>query len=989
MQHILARFRLLTGIFRYDVVSRSESEEEQSTGSKGKAPAERTRQPYTTSLNIRQADRHKNHATGDSGNAGPSNDYGQKVEKGYSRYTPSNIDHSQVCPDGHAATNSPCLSGHLIDVPIGSRKCQDYKPTPLRTWFHISLILLLVALLGLTEFAVHTLPDGTKATAPLFELGNTSDTSDLLKRSTRQYSTLDHGKSQRSPLEPTQTPAVTTPSVELGMIKTSSFSSEVQDVNGTADDSFSSQQQDNPQSETTTTQDMIFSIASANTCTTTTWLYTKYIDTITITIEAPRSSTSSDLTPTSNGCNQWVTVTRGTGDCQVCEDDSTYYLTVGRNTVTVTLDFQATSTAAASKSPDEQGDTKPSRSEILPLISTTPTSIDLTTITLAATTGMNSQTSSPIVTQQSPATGGITEQDTKTTPKTKLDTLNGVDMALSRTNLPISITSQTTPPVATSAASTHVSESDIGDGTGSPFRSSTSRTSTSTGLSSSVIVVKQSVVSAFHSRSLAVSITGEEYLTSVDMTLLGADGKPTTVSAYLALASKTLVTLTDSASKPTGTQTLAIVQSGLTSVLVNLEGVPTETITYFWRSSARILTDSRGVPTTTVTAVIAETLSTSIMTDSEGHATKTMTNLDPAKTSPATPTGPLDSEPSNSDTRSNNAGDEMFQVYGITNGEYFIGLILPTLFATVLGIPARVLDYNAKLYQPFHALATARDGATASQSLLFQTKGPWSTMKSFGSPGDGQSLISLTGILVLLSALLVPLSTEAVRIITQGESCSQGQGNAHNCAITLGVFPIPAQIAVALLATMAFMTIVIAVLLRGWKTGVSAKSWSMSAMSDLASNQSLPPLFAQLHERRGIIDSGEVSDVLSKSRYILSSWQEGKTTAYGIVVLDGSVSSETGSLSEVPEEPKQRPVPHGAVRNRKTMPTFWLTVIGRLVAMLVMVGVLILIAIYPHYRNTGTGFTRFMDSESMGVRILFSSIGIIITIFWTSYFQCE
>ncbi|KAJ0338999.1 hypothetical protein KNSL1_012206 [Colletotrichum chrysophilum] len=88
--------------------------------------------------------------------------------------------------------------------------------------------------------------------------------------------------------------------------------------------------------------------------------------------------------------------------------------------------------------------------------------------------------------------------------------------------------------------------------------------------------------------------------------------------------------------------------------------------------------------------------------------------------------------------------------FGFTNGDYFVGKFLPIILAVMIAVPLRIIDLNAKLYQPFHALAQ-KGGSLGKSSMTLQFDG-W---KGFLTPFE--TLIAF--IIVLLLILLFFLRT--------------------------------------------------------------------------------------------------------------------------------------------------------------------------------------------------------------------------------------
>ncbi|KAH8201939.1 hypothetical protein TruAng_003931 [Truncatella angustata] len=827
------------------------------------------------------------------------------------------------------------------------------------------------------------------------------------------------------------------------------------------------------QNQTMTTHQSTVISNTGKTCTTTISQITTYLSTTTISVDASLMpiTTSNSLSLSADECAIWVTVYKD-NHCKVCEDDAVDYVIVGLNTVTVTIDSKATTTADTAQGSESRMDANPSPNAA-------PATIKLTTATLTPT-------ATPISIEDSSTSLGLGSipfattilTSAHTTSPTKIDDSSilaphpEVYTSSSRTNddNAIGIDSLETMATIQEGASRIYTDSSTYDRPGSrpvdsgaigteivlpiattftdaqgqpvstkrldePATRSLDKIADETGVSETMTTIlldaeghptdtrmlvipntrppNQSMTRTETAMVIVTTLTNPlghptatmtfststahsyytnrdevEFLTMMTTTLTDSQGIPTATSTYLAYASKLTETWADINGKPTRTETLAVLQSGVTSVLSDTEGIPTRTMTYFWLPSTTILTDSQGKPTGTRTTLAAETVSTSVLVDVNGNPTGTVTALSPDKTPVPTSAEPKTSEPSSTDNDNDTVTKELLQVYGITNGQYFVGLILPALLATILGVPIRVLDCNAKLYQPFHALARASsNGATAQQSLLFETNGLKSTMRSFFTCQQGYTLLRLTGALTLLSTILVPVSVEAVRVIIQGDDCREGQGNAQNCAITLGSFPVPAYIVVALLSAMATLVIAVAVVLRKWDTGVSSKPWSLYMVTEIASDEEFLKILSELRKTKRTIDAtADLSEVLGRQRYGLRFWKDGGAPKFAITIQESCSPKLLDKASAADTSDHDSNISNSQ-RGRKTMPVFMLTITGRLLALSLIMGFITLIVTYYKLRNTGSRFAEFMDSESVGVRILFSSLGIIVTMFWTSYFQ--
>lgn len=430
------------------------------------------------------------------------------------------------------------------------------------------------------------------------------------------------------------------------------------------------------------------------------------------------------------------------------------------------------------------------------------------------------------------------------------------------------------------------------------------------------------------------------------------------------------VLITESVVPVTPTYVTAVV-----TTLTDSRGVPTYTATStpsaFSTEQTMVLTNSLGQPTATqVTSVLATPVVT-ILTDRSGVPTATVTSY-PIK---PTPTAVVTA------------------IY-ISNGQYFIGFFLPTLLSILMAIPIRILDLNAKLFQPWHELTHAH-GATGRESLCRETRGWPSVVTSVRSLFGGQVLVFLTTILLICSALLVPLSAEAVTFRLQGStgiSCASGAMSGRGCAFVLSVFSRPARAALGLLAFMAVtLLFTVGVLIR-WQTGVATNPWSIAGVAGLARSRELRHLFASVPSNAR--NPGRILKETLEDRRFELGWFSNDRGApeYGIVLYDeGRLHPLHGDAARSPplgaadEKNDQSHMYMGEGRKNQSLPFFMLGYAGRLLFLFVLCGTL---AVILYYNNTGgdTPFEHFMSGESFGVRFLFTGVGVLITFLWTSFF---
>ncbi|RYP87864.1 hypothetical protein DL769_000456 [Monosporascus sp. CRB-8-3] len=414
------------------------------------------------------------------------------------------------------------------------------------------------------------------------------------------------------------------------------------------------------------------------------------------------------------------------------------------------------------------------------------------------------------------------------------------------------------------------------------------------------------------------------------------------------------------------------------AVETDANGIPTATLTEYPSftsviptSHTTVLTNSLGQPTGTVVTDVLLTPSITIETDSNGIPTATRTGYDIIPTKESGPT--------------------VVKVKRMTYGEYFIGMFLPTILAMAISIPIRILDLNVKLLQPWHEL-TKPGGASGRRSLCLETGGWWGLINAVRWVFGGHVLIVLTTSLVLASALLVPLSAEAIAFDLQG-TCVKGSGKGKDCVYVVSVFREAAGGTLALLGLMAMMVFTILFYLVKWQSGVGSNPWSICGIASLSLNEKVRKLFPS-HADGGA--AGKSPDQLLKSvlrdRFFTLGYfnnSEGGLE-YGIMLLENDVvepyrkgvrDENTPPLNETHWYDDQT---HTGKKHNQ--PFFMLKYSGRALLLTLLCGILTLIL---YYNNTGgeTPFEHFMMSESFGVRFLFTGVGFIITLCWSAFFD--
>lgn len=340
------------------------------------------------------------------------------------------------------------------------------------------------------------------------------------------------------------------------------------------------------------------------------------------------------------------------------------------------------------------------------------------------------------------------------------------------------------------------------------------------------------------------------------------------------------------------------------------------------------------------------------------------------------------------------------EVYDLTIGTYFVCFFLPTLLCTLLQIPVRLIDQHVRLLQPFHAM-TDQDGSAGRDSLWLATAGWRCRVASLHHLfSKKQSLVFLTGVLQILTWLVVTFSATAVGLELVGSGCQQGDPYSvqYNCAMVPAIFLRPTIILLTLLGCMIVVLAIIMARLASWETGVHEDPWSIAGAARLC-------LHKKFRSRMQLATPGTAEErAAQSSRFLLSYFEDDEQMVeeYGVVPLApartpaskgpqlSTVKSFVASSSTwLREKSRTMTKTEESTRGREIHEVpFTLGYTGRILFLLFMCGLMVVILYYRNV-NTPSGFEDFMDDESYGVTILFTGVGSITTEFWSSFSEGE
>jgi hypothetical protein len=310
-----------------------------------------------------------------------------------------------------------------------------------------------------------------------------------------------------------------------------------------------------------------------------------------------------------------------------------------------------------------------------------------------------------------------------------------------------------------------------------------------------------------------------------------------------------------------------------------------------------------------------------------------------------------------------------------------------------LVIPLRIIDLNAKLYQPFQALAKQQlkangggssSAPTGADTLLLQYTGLMALVTPAVTLLQGHPVPFLTTLMVGCASFMVPLATEAIGLKLHGE-CYLNTASSK-CGPALGVSPVPAHALVGLLAAVVVLLGVVMFLVSRWVTGVWANPWSVAGIASLARN-----------EQVRIRQDGETGmrRAVADKQYGLGYFRnDGGREEYGIVLTDeagGGLHREDGAAGDTESELLDEPglmAKWGGGSQR--LPFMTLRYPWRIAFVLFQLAVFIFVVYYHAYYRGGIRdngrLWLFLNSNNFGVRFVSAVIGVIIAFCWQAFF---
>ncbi|KAK3393528.1 hypothetical protein B0H63DRAFT_554884 [Podospora didyma] len=426
------------------------------------------------------------------------------------------------------------------------------------------------------------------------------------------------------------------------------------------------------------------------------------------------------------------------------------------------------------------------------------------------------------------------------------------------------------------------------------------------------------------------------------------------------------------------TQTLITTPTGtepITLTFVSTSGGTLSTLTRTFAPTTFLTTISGKLTTITSTPSLTTSFST------QSASTRTLTSIS-MSTATFTPTA------------SNNLPVESIivktKVYKWTEADIFLGTFLPPLLGVALVIPLRIIDLNAKLYQPFQSLAKD-GGASGAETMMMKYTGLMAFVTPVITMMQGHPVPFITTLMVGFASFMVPLATEAIGLKLHG-TCYWNTASLTKCGPALGISPGPARALIALIAAVIIMLLLVLFFMQKWASGVNANPWNIAGMASLAGN-------TQIRIRQNT--EGAMRRAISQKQYGLGYFTNALgREEYGIVLTDESGrglqdNMEGDSESEI-FDANGEAKGHGARGSGKYLPFMPLRYPWRITLIVFQLAVLaFIIYYYVYYRSVAERRGNVVDggqlwglikTSTFGVRFVSAVIGVIIAFCWQSFF---
>jgi hypothetical protein len=383
--------------------------------------------------------------------------------------------------------------------------------------------------------------------------------------------------------------------------------------------------------------------------------------------------------------------------------------------------------------------------------------------------------------------------------------------------------------------------------------------------------------------------------------------------------------------------------------------------------------------TTEVTSPVLKIVTTNSV--SVGRSSVKTTYLATVQTTITTTLNPADS-----DRNGQPSGGKTVLSVVTTRSEWFLARILPTFLAGIFAIPWKIIKLEFQSMEPFYQLSR-ENGATGSESILSGYSMLQNLLLPLLAVRRGHFAIATCAMLEYLSAIVAPLSAEA---ITTGLFGSCSEGSAEGCTILGRVYEPAARALQGVLIAMALLTVLLAGLTARRSYGVTSNPRSILGIAALSS-PAVVKVMNEIRLEKGAKPNKTIERQLGARRFYIQAAVPGRPVIQiRVEELDrvGRTPERANSAQQVAEEPADDESEPGdqsitsiLTRSPLLQKCAWLTLF-----IVYLAGLLVIVVVY-HETNAQTGFENFLSGQSFGVKFLFTFLGVLVSFGWAAVFN--
>jgi hypothetical protein len=272
-------------------------------------------------------------------------------------------------------------------------------------------------------------------------------------------------------------------------------------------------------------------------------------------------------------------------------------------------------------------------------------------------------------------------------------------------------------------------------------------------------------------------------------------------------------------------------------------------------------------------------------------------------------------------------------------------------------------------------------------------------MIPFKAARRGHFIVLWSSLISIAVLALTPLSSEALFVSLSGW-CGPNVPSGM-CNAAWGVYPKLARMMEGFLSFIAVLLVFLIIFGYRRTSGVYSEPLSIGGLASLLYKS---PLLRDLREVDPEVKNNQLKKILARKRFALSEFTTmDQRQCYGIIPIDQDSEAGFGSGLEIGKKSRSKRIngseerlnnPEGSKKNiitrtKSKISRFWWIVKEKLyyiIAFLLLSGLLGLIAYYRSGWHP-TLFEAFMDSSGFGVRIMMTSLGVVVKLFWSNIDQ--